>query len=83
MSKRKYTHVQELEGEILAMRKEYPRITLESTLYRGAWLPPGASRQTFLINRNGRLNGDISAAGLAQDRLPSRTPASNCPGVSA
>jgi len=64
-------------------RKEYPRITLESNLYRGAWPPPGASRQTFLINRNGRLNGDISAAGLAQDRLPSRTPASNCPGVSA
>lgn len=50
-------------------RKEYPRITLESNLYRGAWPPPGASRQTFLINRNGRLNGDISAAGLAQDRL--------------
>ena len=64
-------------------RKEYPRITLESNLYRGAWPPPGASRQTFLINRNGRLNGDISAAGLAQDRPLSRTPASNCPGVSA
>lgn len=53
-------------------RKEYPRITLESNLYRGAWPPPGASRQTFLINRNGRLNGDISAAGLAQDRQQSR-----------
>lgn len=53
-------------------RKEYPRITLESNLYRGAWPPPGASRQTFLINRNGRLNGDISAAGLAQDNLRSR-----------
>lgn len=53
-------------------RKEYPRITLESNLYRGAWPPPGASRQTFLINRNGRLNGDISAAGLAQDRLQSK-----------
>ena len=55
-------------------RKEYPRITLESNLYRGAWPPPGASRQTFLINRNGRLNGDISAAGLAQDRLPLKHP---------
>lgn len=58
-------------------RKEYPRITLESNLYRGAWPPSGASRQTFLINRNGRLNGDISAAGLAQDRQQSRILASN------
>ena len=57
-------------------RKEYPRITLESNLYRGAWPPPGASRQTFLINRKGRVNGDISVEGLEHDRLPSRTPAS-------
>ncbi len=56
-------------------RKEYPRITLESNLYRGAWPPPGASRPSFLINRNGRLNGDISAAGLAQDRPQPKTPA--------
>ena len=62
-------------------RKEYPRITLESNLYRRAWPPPGASRQPFLINRNGRLNGDISAAGLAQDRLPSRILASNYVGL--
>ena len=62
-------------------RKEYPRITLESNLYRGAWPPPGASRQTFLINRNGRLNGDISAAGLAQDRQPSRILASKTVGL--
>ena len=64
-------------------RKEYPRITLESNLYRGAWPPPGASRQTFLINRNGRLNGDISAAGLAQDRLRSRILGSNSVGLLA
>lgn len=62
-------------------RKEYPRITLESNLYRGAWPPPGASRQTFLINREGRLNGDISAAGLAQDRLQSRIPLSRVPRI--
>ena len=62
-------------------RKEYPRITLESNLYRGAWPPPGASRQTFLINRNGRLNGDISAAGLAQDRPLSRILASKTVGL--
>lgn len=55
-------------------RKEYPRITLESNLYRGAWPPSGASRQPFLINRNGLLNGNISAAGLVQDRLQSRIP---------
>ena len=55
--------------------------SLESNLYRGAWPPSGASRQTFLINRNGRLNGDISAAGLAQDRPRSRIPASNCTGL--
>lgn len=61
-------------------RKEYPRITLESNLYQGAWPPPGASRQTFLINRNGRLNGDISAAGLAQDRLRSKLPVHCCQG---
>ncbi len=62
-------------------RKEYPRITLESNLYRGAWPPPGASRQPFLINRNGRLNGDISAAGLAQDRQQSRILASKTVGL--
>ena len=62
-------------------RKEYPRITLESNLYRGAWPPPGASRPTFLINRNGRLNGDISAAGLAQDRPLSRILASKTVGL--
>lgn len=55
--------------------------SLESNLYRGAWPPHGASRQPFLINRNGRLNGDISAAGLAQDRPRSRIPASNCTGL--
>ena len=53
-------------------RKEYPRITLESNLYRGAWPPPGASRPTFLINRNGRMNGDISVEGLEHDRLQSK-----------
>ena len=62
-------------------RKEYPRITLESNLYRGAWPPPGASRPTFLINRNGRLNGDISAAGLEHDRLRSRILASKTVGL--
>lgn len=30
---------------------------------------PGGSRQTFLINKNGRLKGNISAAGLAQNGL--------------
>ena len=55
--------------------------SLESNLYRGAWPPLGASRQPFLINRNGRLNEDISAAGLAQDRPRSRIPASNFTGL--
>ena len=50
-------------------RREYPRITLESNLYRGAWPPSGASRQPFLINRNGRMNGDISVEGLEHDKL--------------
>lgn len=57
-------------------RKEYPRITLESNLYRGAWPPARAFPQPFLINRNGRMNGDISVEGLAQDRLQSRIPLS-------
>lgn len=53
-------------------RKEYPRITLESNLYRGAWPSSGASRRPFLINKNGRINGDISVEGLGHDRLQSK-----------
>ena len=60
-------------------RKEYPRISLESNLFPGAWPdtqdePPD---RPFLLDREGNPNGDISAAELEQGRQPSRTPGSN------
>ena len=53
-------------------RKEYPRITLESNLYKGAWPSLPDSYHPFLLDGEGHLNGDISSSGLEQDRLQSR-----------
>ena len=60
-------------------RKEYPRISLESNLFPGAWpdIQDEPPDRPFLLDREGNPNGDISAAELEQGRQPSRTPGSN------
>lgn len=57
-------------------RKEYPRITLESNLYKGAWPSLEDLYHPFLLDGEGQLNGDISSSGLDHDRLQSRIPTS-------
>ena len=58
-------------------RKEYPRISLESNLFPGAWpdIQDEPPDRPFLLDQEGNPNGDISAAELEQGRLLSRTPA--------
>ena len=52
-------------------RKEYPRISLESNLFPGAWpdIQDEPPDRPFLLDREGNPNGDISAAELEQGRL--------------
>ena len=61
-------------------QKKYPRVSLESNLFRGAWSAPDLPRE-FLLDEAGAVNGDISAEMFGHDRLPSRLPASNCVGA--
>ena len=55
-------------------QKKYPRVSLESNLFRGVWSAPDLPRE-FLLDEAGAVNGDISAEMFGHDRLPSRTPA--------
>ena len=61
-------------------QKKYPRVSLESNLFKGVWSAPDLPRG-FLLDEAGVVNGDISAEMFGHDRLPSRTPASNCVGA--
>ena len=55
-------------------QKKYPRVSLESNLFKGVWSAPDLPRG-FLLDEAGAVNGDISAEMFGHDRLPSRTPA--------
>ncbi|MCI6639535.1 MAG: hypothetical protein MSH10_01895, partial [Pygmaiobacter massiliensis] len=54
-------------------KKKYPRVSLESNLFKGVWSAPDLPRG-FLLDEAGVVNGDISAEMFGHDRLLLRIP---------